>query len=160
MSLNLRHSQNSRDTTISLSLPELTFNMSKVNPFKIKNRVGSVKWYEKISFSYSGNMKNSITAKEKDLLDKSLVRDWQNGIRHSIPISLPSFNLLKFINMSPSFNYSERWYSNYINKRYDPNYNNPLSGQPEHVVVDTIYSFRRNYEYSYSLSSSTNIYGM
>ena len=160
MSLNLRHSQNSRDTTISLSLPELTFNMSKVNPFKIKNRVGSVKWYEKISFSYSGNMKNSITAKEKDLLDKSLVRDWQNGIRHSIPISLPSFNLLKFINMSPSFNYSERWYSSYINKRYDPNYNNPFSGQPEHVVVDTIYAFRRNYEYSYSLSSSTNIYGM
>ncbi|MBV5314842.1 MAG: LPS-assembly protein LptD [Prolixibacteraceae bacterium] len=160
MSLNLRHSQNSRDTTISLSLPELTVNMSKVNPFKVKNRIGAVKWYEKISFSYSGNMKNSITAKEKDLLDKSLVRDWQNGIRHSIPISLPSFNLLKFINMSPSFSYAERWYTNYINKHYDENYNNPLSGQPDHVVVDTVYSFRRNYEYSYSLSSSTNIYGM
>jgi hypothetical protein len=160
MSLNLRHSQNSRDTTISLSLPELTVNMSKVNPFKVKNRIGAVKWYEKISFSYSGNMKNSITAKEKDLLNKSLVRDWQNGIRHSIPISLPSFNLLKFINMSPSFSYAERWYTNYINKHYDETYNNPLSGQPEHVVVDTVYSFRRNYEYSYSLSSSTNIYGM
>lgn len=160
LSLNLRHSQNSRDTTISLSLPELTVNMSKINPFKIKNRIGPVKWYEKISFSYSGNMKNSITSKEKDLLKKSLVRDWQNGIRHSIPISLPSFNLLKFINMSPSFSYSERWYTSYINKRYDENYNNPFSGQPAHVVVDTIYSMRRNYEYSYSLSSSTNIYGM
>jgi len=160
MSLNLRHSQNSRDTTISLSLPELTFNMSKVNPFKFKNRIGSVKWYEKISFSYSGNLKNSITAKEKDLLDKSLIRDWQNGIRHSIPITLPSFNLLKFINLSPSFQYSERWYTNYITKSYDPTYNNPRSGQPLHVLVDTVYSFRRNYEYSYSLSSSTNIYGM
>jgi len=42
MSINLRHSQNSRDTTISLSLPELTFNMSKVNPFKFlsKGKVG------------------------------------------------------------------------------------------------------------------------
>lgn len=160
LSMNLRHSQNSRDTTLSLSLPELTFNMSKINPFKIKSRVGPVRWYEKISFSYSGNMRNSITAHERDILKKSLIRDWQNGIRHSIPISLPSFNLLKFINMSPSFSYSERWYTSYINKRYDPNYTNPVPGSPEHVVVDTIYSFRRNYEYSYSLSSSTNIYGM
>ena len=160
MSLNLRHSQNSRDTTISLSLPELTFNMSKINPFKVKNRVGSVRWYEKIGFSYSGNLKNTITTKENQLLDKSIVKDWKNGMRHSIPISLPSFNLLKFINLSPSFNYSERWYTNYITKTYDPNYNDPSSGQPLHVVVDTLYKFRRNYEYSYSLSTSTNIYGM
>lgn len=161
MSLNMRHSQNSRDTTISLSLPELTFNMSKINPFKVKNRIGSVKWYEKISFSYSGNIKNSISnVKEKEILKQSLVRDWQNGWQHSIPISLPSFNFFKFINMSPSFNYSERWYTNYIDKRYDPTYNNPLSGQPEHVIADTIYGFRRNYNYSYSLSSSTNIYGV
>lgn len=160
MSLNMRHSQNSRDTTISLSMPELTVNMSKVNPFKVKNRVGAVKWYEKISFSYSGNIKNSISnVKEKEILNQSLIKDWQNGWRHSIPISLPSFNLLKFINMSPSFNYSERWYTNYINKRYDPDYLNSESGEDDHVVVDTIYSFRRNYEYSYSLSSSTNIYG-
>ena len=161
MSLNMRHSQNSRDTTISLSLPELTVNMSKINPFKIKNRIGAVKWYEKISFSYSGNVKNSISnVKEKEILNQSLIKDWQNGWRHSIPLSLPSFNLLKFINMSPSFSYSERWYTNYINKRYDPTYTNSQSGEAEHVVVDTIYSFRRNYEYSYSLSSSTNIYGM
>lgn len=159
MSLNLRHSQNSRDTTISLSLPELTVNMSKVNPFKLKNRVGPVKWYEKISFSYSANIKNSISnVKEKDLLNKSLVRDWQNGWRHNIPISLPSFNLLKFINMSPSFSYSERWYTSYITKRYDPNAAY-LPPRANNVVIDTIYSFRRNYDYSYSLSSSTNIYG-
>ena len=86
MSINLRHSQNSRDTTISLSLPELTFNMSKINPFKVKNRIGPVKWYEKISFSYSGNIKNSISnVKEKDFLKQSLIKDWQNGWQHSIP---------------------------------------------------------------------------
>jgi len=160
LSLNLRHSQNSRDTTISLSLPELTFNMTKINPFKVKNRVGSVKWYEKISFSYSGNIKNSISnVSEKEILKQSLVRDWQNGWRHSIPISLPSFNLFKYINLSPSFNYSERWYTNYINKRYDPN-NTYASPREDHIVTDTVYSFRRNYDYSYSLSTSTNIYGM
>ncbi len=161
MSMNLRHSQNSRDTTISLSLPELTFNMSKVNPFKLKNRIGPVKWYEKISLSYSGNIKNAISnVKETELFNQSLVKDWQNGWRHSIPISLPSFNLLKFINLSPSFNYSERWYTNYVNKTYDPTYTNPNSSVDKHVLIDTIYAFRRNYEYSYSLSSSTKIYGM
>ena len=162
MSINLRHSQNSIDTTIQISLPELTFNMSKVYPFKFlsKGKVGPAKWYDKISFSYSGNLKNSITAKEKDLLDKSLIKDWQNGIRHSIPITLPSFNLLKFINVSPSFQYSERWYTNYINKTYDPNYYDPKSIDLLHVVVQKEYGFKRNYDYSYSLSTSTNIYGM
>ena len=160
ISLNLRHSQNSRDTTISLGLPELTVNMSKINPFQVKNRVGPARWYEKISFSYSGNIKNSISnAKEKDLLKKSLIRDWQNGWQHSIPISLPSFNLFKYINLSPSFNYSERWYTSYINKRYDPqNTYSPV--RENHVAIDTIYAFRRNYQYSYSVSASTNIYGM
>jgi hypothetical protein len=162
LSLNLRHSQNSRDTTISLSLPELTFNMSKINPFKFiksDHRNSVMKWLDKISINYSGNLRNSITAKEKDILKKSLVKDWQNGIKHSIPISLPSFSLFKYINLSPSFNYSERWYTSYINKVYDPNntYSPPRS---EHVLIDTIYSFRRNYDYSYSLSSTTNYYGM
>ncbi|MFY9151413.1 MAG: putative LPS assembly protein LptD [Prolixibacteraceae bacterium] len=162
MSMNFRHSQNSRDTTISLSLPELTINMSKINPFKQKNHIGGVKWYEKISLSYSGNIKNSISnVKETEFFKQSLIKDWQNGWRHSIPISLPSFNLLKFINLSPSFNYSERWYTNYLNKSYDPEYNNPLaSGDLKHVKIDTVYAFRRNYDYSYSLSSSTKIYGM
>ena len=160
MSMNFRHSQNSRDTTISLSLPELTFNMSKVNPFKVKNRVGAVKWYEKISFSYSGNIRNSISdVKEKEILDQSLVRDWQNGWKHSIPISLPSFNLFKYINLSPSFNYSERWYTSYINKRYDPTSSFLPPRANNNVAIDTIYAFRRNYDYSYSLSTSTNIYG-
>ena len=162
MSTSFRHSQNSRDTTISLSLPELTINMSKINPFLQKNRIGSTKWYEKISLSYSGNIKNSISSvKEYDLFDKSLIRDWQNGWKHSIPISLPSFNLLKYINLSPSFNYSERWYTSYLNKTYDLDYTNSLaSGDLTHVKIDTIYALRRNYDYSYSLSSSTKIYGM
>jgi len=160
LSLNLRHSQNSRDTTISLSLPEVTFNVSKINPFKIKNRVGPVKWREKISFQYSGNLKNTITSKEYELLDQSLLKDWKNGMRHSIPISLPSFNLAKYINVSPSFNYTERWYTSYINKTYDANYENPIPGKPIHEVVDTVFAFRRNYEYSYSLNTSTTVYGM
>ncbi len=156
MSVNFRHSQNSTDSTMTLSFPELTFNMSKIYPFRSKNRAGKLKFYEKIGFSYTGNIKNTITAKEDEILKKSLIKDWDNGWRHSIPITLPSFNLFKYINMSPSVSYSERWYTNTIEKRY---YFDQVE-RKEILVTDTVYGFKRNYEYSYSLSGSTNIYGM
>lgn len=155
-SLNLRHSQNSRDTTLSLSLPEMTFNVAKIYPFRSKDRVGKVKWYEKIGFSYTGNIKNSITAKEYEILDQSLIKDWKNGWQHSIPISLPNFNLFKYINFSPSFSYSERWYTNYL----DYNYVNGTDLASSKLEIDTLYAFKRNYNYSYALSTSTNLYGM
>jgi lipopolysaccharide assembly outer membrane protein LptD (OstA) len=156
MSANFRHSQNSTDSTMTLSFPELTFNMSKIYPFRSKDRSGKLKFYEKIGFSYTGNIKNTITAKEDEILKQSLIKDWDNGWKHSIPITLPSFNLLKYLNMSPSFSYSERWYTQAIEKRY---YFNQIE-RTELLVTDTIYGFKRNYEYSYSLSGSTNIYGM
>ncbi len=160
MSAGFRHSQNSRDTTISLSFPELTISMSKIYPFRKKNRAGSPKWYEKIGFSYTGNVKNSITAKEYELFDKSLVKDWKNGWKHNIPISLPTFNLLKYVNFSPSVSYSERWYLNYQNITFDPDNEYKHITGASHYRVDTLYAFKRNYDYAFSISSSTNIYGM
>lgn len=155
MSASFRHSQNSRDTTISLSLPEMTFSMSKIYPFRSKDRVGSPKWYEKIGVSYTGNIRNSISAKEYELLDQSLIKDWQNGWKHSIPISLPTFNLLKYVNVSPSVSYSERWYTNYITRTYAYDH----VAEEATIWEDTTYHFKRNYNYSFSLSAQTNIYG-
>ncbi|WP_147377111.1 putative LPS assembly protein LptD [Mangrovibacterium diazotrophicum] len=156
MSVNFRHSQNSSDSTMTISFPEMTFSMSKIYPFKSKNHVGKTRFWEKISIGYTGNIKNSITAREDSILQMSLVKDWQNGWQHSIPITLPSFNLLKYINMSPSFTYKERWYTNEVQSKYIFNH---VTGE-EMILKDTIYGFKRNYEYSYSLSASTNIYGM
>jgi len=161
MSINLRHSQNSRDTTISLSLPEMTFSMAKIYPFRRKNRSGPIKWYENFGINYTGNLRNSISAKEYEVLHKSFSRDWKNGIKHNVPIALPNFNLMKYINVSPGFNYNEKWYFKKYNYSYHENevfYN--AYGQPTHVETDTITGFNRVYDYSYSLSASTNIYGM
>lgn len=156
MSANFRHSQNSTDSTMSLSFPELTFSMAKIYPFRAKVRTGKLMWYEKIGFNYTGNIKNSITAKQDVILEQSLIKDWKNGWKHSIPITLPSFNLMKYINVSPSVSYSERWYTNNMNRRY---YYDHVAREGT-LEVDTIYGFKRNYDYSYSISSSTNIYGM
>lgn len=161
MSANFRHSQNSTDTTLTLSLPELTFNMAKIYPLKFKNRVGTAKWYEKFGFSYSANMRNTITAKEYEILEKSFATDWKNGIQHNLPISLPNFNLFRYINMSPSVSYSERWYFKSIEKTYhaDQTFRDER-GRVSHVKTDTITGLKRNYQYAYSLSATTNIYGM
>ena len=151
LSGNMRHSQNSRDTTISLTLPQLTFNMSRIYPFKAKVRSGKEKWFEKIGLSYSMDMQNTINTKENKLLGASLTKDWQNGIKHSIPVST-SFKALKYITISPSFNYGERWYTQQIRKKY-----NDSTKQVE--VTDTIFGFTRNYDYSFSVGASTKIYG-
>lgn len=161
MSANLRHSQNSTDSTLTLSMPELTFNVAKMYPLKFKNRVGSAKWYEKFGFSYSSNMRNTITAREDEILKKSLITDWKNGIQHNLPISLPNFNVLKFINVSPSFSYNEKWYFRSIEKTYVPDQTfRDERNRITNVRVDTITGLKRNYQYAYSLSASTNIYGM
>ena len=161
LSMNMRHSQNSRDTTLSLSLPEMTFSMAKVYPFRKKNRSGKLKFYEKFGINYTGNIKNNITAKEYEILEKTFPHDWRNGIKHNLPISFPSFNLFKYVNFSPSIGYNEKWYFNKKDYSYhkDRFFTEPNGGQ-SHVKVDTVRGFNRVYDYSFSLSSSTNIYGM
>ena len=151
LSGNMRHSQNSRDTTISLTLPQVTLTMSRIYPFKFKNRTGKEKWYEKIGLSYSMDMQNTIDTKEKELMGSSLLKDWRNGIKHAIPLST-SFKALKYITVSPSLNYNERWYTQQVQKSYDP-----VLQQVK--TTDVLYGFTRDYDYSASLSASTKIYG-
>ncbi len=151
MSANFRHSQNSRDTTISLTLPQMTFNVNRLYPFKSKNSTGKERWYHKIGMSYSFDMQNSINTKEYELFGSSLTKDWQNGIKQSIPLST-SFKALKFITVSPSINYNERWYTSQIRKKYDP-----IKKMVE--VSDTIYGFTRDFDYSVSIGASTKLYG-
>ena len=162
MSVNLRHSQNSRDTTISLSLPEMTFSMAKVYPFRKKGRSGPPRFYEKFGINYTGNLRNSITAKESELLQSSFASDWKNGIKHNIPISLPNFNLFKYFNVSPSFSYNEKWYFKKFDYSFSENevFRHVDRTIPENVKIDTITGLNRVFDYAYSLSASTNIYGM
>lgn len=159
VSVNARHSQNSTDTTISLSLPELTLTMAKIYPFRRKNRSGMPKFYEKFGFNYTANFRNSIISKEKELLSKKF-SDWENGLKHNFPVALPSFNLAKYINISPGISYNEKWYFKKYRYSYSENLvYNPRRREMSHVAVETVPGLSRVYDYSYSLSASTNIYG-
>ena len=144
-------SQNMRDSTIALTMPSLSLSLSRFYPFKRKHAAGKERWYEKISMNYTGTLSNSISTKEDQVMHSSLIKDWKNGMRHSIPISA-SFNILKYINVTPTLNYTERWYTNKIEQSWDE------AGQK--IVRDTIYGFNRVFDYNLSLSANTKLYGM
>ncbi len=150
LSMSSSLSQRSQDKSLSLTLPDFTMTASSIYPFKRKNAVGSDRWYEKIRMSYSGYIRNSINTKENLLFKSSLIKDWRNGVQHSIPVSA-TFNLLKYINITPSVSYVERWYSSKIDKSWD------ASSKKE--VIDTVWGFNRVYNYSASISASTKLYG-
>jgi len=151
LSATMNVNQRSRDSSISVTLPDVSITMSRIYPFKRKHAVGSEKWFEKISMSYSGYLRNSIDTKESKLMKSSLVKDWRNGMQHNIPVSA-TFNLFKYINISPSFNYTERWYTSKIMQAWNET-------SKRLMPSDTIYGFNRVYNYNASLSASTTMYG-
>ena len=143
-------SQNMRDSSIAMTLPDLNISLSRFYPFKRKHAVGDERWYEKISMSYTGHISNSINTKEDKLLHSNLIKDWSNGWNHSIPIS-GNFTLFNYINLSPSFNFQDRMYSHKVMRSWDE------TAQRE--VCDTIYGFNNVYNYNFSIGASTKLYG-
>lgn len=143
-------SQNMRDSTISVSFPELNISLSRIYPFKKKKAAGKQQWYEKIALTYTGQLSNSISTKESKLMSSNLIKDWRNGMNHSIPISA-NFSLLKYINVSPSFNFRDRMYSNKIMQSWD--------NTNQMVLNDTIYGFYNVYDWNAAISANTTLYG-
>ena len=150
ISSGMRLDQNMRDSTISMTLPNLTVTVSKFNPFKRKKMVGNERWYEKISMRYTGDFNNSINTKEDKLLHSDFRRDWQNSIKHTLPIDA-NFTLLNYINLTPSFSLSGQNSFLKTHKEWD------TATQTE--VTDTITGFYTIYNWSLNLSATTKLYG-
>ncbi len=149
--------QRTQDSTLVVSLPDLTISMSRVYPFKRKVQSGAARWYEKIAMSYTGRITNSVTCKQDEFKNKSLLKDWRNGMQHSIPISA-SFTVLRYINITPSFNFTDRMYTHKTERFYDPTVMNP-NGTYGGLVSDTTYGFYNIYNFSTSISANTKLYG-
>ena len=149
LSVNALHNQNSRDSSYSFTLPNITFSVTRFYPFKQKNRVGKERFYEKISFGYSTSFQNKINFKMRDMQDyvynpdgsymvdpntgfrvkefgdslatKALER-LTNGMGHNFQIGLPNFTLLKYLNVTPSVNYGMNWMFNSGRQYLEPEY--------------------------------------
>lgn len=143
--------QNMSDSSIALTLPDLNISLSRFYPFKRRHAVGAERWYEKIAVSYTGQISNSINTKEDRLFHSNLIKDWRNGMQHRIPIS-GSFTLFNYINVNPSFNFTDRMYTNKVTRSWN------TTTQKE--VADTTYGFHNIYNWDFSISASTKLYGM
>lgn len=142
--------QRSQDSTLAVSFPNVTISLSQVYPFKRKIAVGAEKWYEKIRLSYSGQFNNSLTAKQDEFFNKSLIKDWRNGMRHSVPVSA-TFSLFKYFNLTPSVNLTDRMYTTKVRRQWDPN--------AATEVCDTTHSLYNVWDFNASVSLDTKIYG-
>lgn len=142
--------QNMRDSSIAVTLPDLSISLSRFYPFRRKHQVGKERWYEKISMSYTGQVSNSITTKENLLFKSNLIKDWRNGFQHRIPIDA-NFQLFKYINISPSFSFRDIMYASRINRSWDR--------EAQRELADTTYGFYNLYDWNVGISANTTLYG-
>lgn len=160
LNANLRGSQNSKNNSVDLTLPVITFDMSRQYPFRRKNASGKTRWYEDIEVQYSSKLENKISTKDSLLFTDTKFSDFRNGFQHNIPVST-NFKLLKHFNLSPRLQYTGILYPNYIHRYWDPNYYNEDRDTYGAVITDTISEIRyaQLFEPSISLSVGPNIYG-
>jgi hypothetical protein len=155
LSVSANHNQNMRDSTYSVTFPNITFSMSRIYPFAKKERVGKKALYEDISLTYSTTFDNKVAFKSTELKDPNFAKKINNGLNHNINIGLPNFPILKYINLSPSVRYGTKWYFKSIEKNWD--------SVNHRVVTDTTRAFSKLgmvHEYSFSASLNTQIYGL
>jgi len=157
LNVNLGHSQNTQNETISLTIPQLSLSGTRIYPFRKKDKVGSLKWYENISIKYSVVAKNQINVKDSLLFTPGWEKYFQNGMKHTIPIS-SSVKVLKHLNWTNSISLTSRWYSQYYRKNWEED---PFLGMDTaYVVTDTVNGFITANDFNLSSSFTTKIYGM
>ncbi len=142
--------QSLRDSSVSMTLPDLSISLNRFYPFRRKHQAGKERWYENISMSYTGSLSNSINTKEDKLFKSNLVKDWRNGMQHRIPIDA-TFQVFKYINISPQFSLRDIMYTNRVMRSWDE------TTQKE--VADTTYGFYNLYDWSLGVSANTTLYG-
>lgn len=142
--------QNMRDSSLAMTLPDLNASISRFYPFKRKHAVGTERWYEKISMSYTGQFSNSISTKEDKFMHSNLIKDWKNGMEHRIPINA-NFSLFNVVNITPSFSLTDRMYTNKVTRSWNDD--------TQKELADTTYGFYNVYNWNLSVSASTKLYG-
>lgn len=155
LSVNALHSQSSRDSSYSVTLPNLTFTMNRIYPFKRKQRVGEEKFYESFAINYNTTFENRISFKASEVTEPDFFQKMKNGMKHNFSIGLPSFTLAKYIQASPSISYGMNWFFTDIEKVY-----NQETQKVETIESTPFSTFGVTQNYSAGMSLSTRLYGM
>ncbi len=155
LSINALHSQNSRDSSYSFTLPNITFSVSTFYPFKIKNRVGKERFYEKFALGYNTSIQNKVNFKASEFGEPGFIDKFQNGMAHNFSIKLPDFTLFKYVNVAPNVSYGMNWFFRKSEAYFDPETNSVKTEMGKQFGT-----FGATHNYSGSISMSTRVYGM
>ena len=155
VSVNALHSQNSRDSSYAITLPNITLNVNRFYPFRRKNRVGPEKWYEQFALSYNTTLQNKINFKASEIRDPDFWEKMQSGMTHNFSIGLPTFTILKYLTLAPSVSYGMNWYFSSQSMYY-----NPETDEVETIRTGLFEDFGASHNFSASASLSTRLYGM
>lgn len=148
----LRHDQNTQSRLMTLTLPEMAFNVSQFNPFQFRKNVVNARWYEKITTSYSTRFKNHITFYDSAFNLRQLnIHDFNNAMIHDLNLSA-NYNVLKYFTLNFNVPYTEYWNT----KQFLPYYNEGI-GQQDTMLNNGFYASR---QFNVSTSLSTRIYGV
>ena len=156
LSINIQHTQNTRDSSLRLTLPNFSLTMSRIQPFKRRKAVGPMRWYEDIGISYKGVFKNEVKTHIDSLFTHGTLEKFEYGVKHS-PSVTKSFKVLKYFSLSPGASYTERWF---FKRHYIEAINDTTPIDSKHYREREERGFYRVYDYSFSLGLNTTLYGM
>jgi len=172
--LSARHQQDLNKGTVSMQLPEFSFNLNRQSPFR-SIRAKPLGFLRQLGITYNMQARNSLQNVPDSLFVPILFapadtltynvgtenspnfvsqpgRDFfQRGLQHNANAST-NVKLLKYINISPSMVYREVWYLESLRKVWDPD--------SQEIVEFNQPGFARGYEFSGSVGASTNFYGI
>ena len=153
----LSHQQNSNNESVTMTLPSVQINMDRIYPFAGK---GGIKKnpFQKIGVNYNLQGRLDINTTEDDFLTSKMFEGSKSGMKHDVSANT-NIKVFKYFTLNPTFNYSDVWYFNSINKRYDTTIPNTTTNNSGTVVNDTISGFKRFNQYNFGTSLSTVIYG-
>lgn len=162
MGINLTHNQDLVSKTMALALPDLTFNVNNLYPFKqVKGNMFLQNFSTRITSSATNHITNDLGDIGKNQTDsvapfntKNLPLFFKNaarGVKFNIPIQT-SVKLLKFFTVTPSVNINELWYFEKLIWGVAP------SGTG-YIAKDTIRGFNAITSYSGNVGLTTRLYG-
>lgn len=149
MSVSAQHSQNTNTKLVTLSLPALQLNMETVYPFVAKNGTKD-NMLKKIGVNYNMSGDYRISTNDDDFLTSRMFNNSKKGVSHTLSAST-STQVFNYFNLSPSLNYKEYWYFDYLQKRFDT--------ATDTIATDSLKGFKTLREYGTGVSLSTNVYG-
>ncbi len=152
ITISANHNQNTQLGLISVNLPDVAFNVNTQYPFRRKEVLGELKWYENLGIALNTSARSQTsfydTARQ---VGKQISDNFKWGAMHNVPItlSLPQIGPLQ---LSPSVTYTETWYQSKLFQQW-----NGTARKLDSTYKRGFFAAR---DMSFGISMTTRIFGM